>query len=164
MHRYQCRCEWVFLHVCACVCIQSNEKVSYLCGKTRLSSHTHTHRKLDSYYTARPNQWLLFTAWLPDFQNSFYWSFSSNTKNLVPMIRCSRIWSSTQDHAVLDLLLNMVDLFISAWSIWSGRIFLYQLGTSSERAHVRGWHLIIFTWFIGSGGSHTETHAETNIR
>jgi len=55
---------------------------------------------------------------------------------IVPRIRCSRIWTSAQNYAVLVLLLSMVTVesLISAWSIWPGRggNNLYEKGTSSQ--------------------------------
>jgi len=59
-----------------------------------------------------------------------YLSFSTN---LVRATRYSRIWSSTQDYAVLFLLLNMLGLFISVRLKWSGGNNLYQLGTGWRR-------------------------------
>jgi len=72
--------------------------------------------------------------------------------NLVMRIRCSKIWSSAQDYAVLVVLLNMVESFISAWPKRSGGNDLYQLGTSSQKANGRGWPFNIFEWFIGNWG------------
>jgi len=66
----------------------------------------------------------------------------------------SRIWSSSQDHAVLVLLLNLVGFFISTWPRWSGGNVLYHSCTSFEGASRGGQPLNIFTWFIGAGGIH----------
>jgi len=52
--------------------------------------------------------------------------------------------------SVLLLLLGPVGCFISTRSIWLGEIFLYQLGTSSQRANRRGRPLNYFTWVKGS--------------
>ena len=71
--------------------------------------------------------------------------------------------SFVQDHAVLLLLLNPVGFSICARSIRSGGNILYQLDTSSERANRQGWPLNIFTWFIGSGGLHSDVHGELLI-
>jgi len=42
----------------------------------------------------------------------------------------SRIWSSTQDHAVLIIRLNLVGFFISTWPRWSRGHALYHSCTS----------------------------------
>jgi len=68
------------------------------------------------------------------------------------MIKCSRIRSSAQDYAVLGLLLNMVENFISAPPKWSCGHDLYHWGTSSQRTNRRGRPLNIGTRFIRSGG------------
>jgi len=47
--------------------------------------------------SARPNQWFIFTAWLPDLRNSCYLSSSTNIISLVWRIKRSRIWSSAQN-------------------------------------------------------------------
>jgi len=64
----------------------------------------------------------------------------------------SRIWSSAQDHALLDLLLNLVGLFIFTRPRWSGGNDLYHSCTSFEGASRGGQPFNIFTWFIGAGG------------
>ena len=50
----------------------------------------------------------------------------------------SRIWSSTQDHALLVKLLNLVGFFISTWQNLSGGNDLYWRCTSFEKAFRRG--------------------------
>jgi len=83
-----------------------------------------------------PNPWFIFTAWSPDFRKVFYLSFSTNFSNRFWRIKCSRIWSSAQDDAVLVLFLNIVELFISTWSIMIRRKyfvpFRYQLPKDSK--------------------------------
>jgi len=64
----------------------------------------------------------------------------------------SRIWSSTQDHAVLVLLLNLVGFFISTWPRWSGGNILYHSCTRFEGASRGVQRLNSLTWFIGAGG------------
>ena len=88
----------------------------------------------------------------------FYLSFSTNIWNLVPRILFSRILSSAQDYAILVQFLNVVELLIYTWSIWSSENVLYHLGTSSQRANWRGGPWNICTWFIGS-----ETHTFPKI-
>ena len=68
----------------------------------------------------------MFTAWLLDFGKLFYLSFSTNIKILFWGIKCSRIWSSAQEYAVLVLSLNMVETFISMWPKWSVGNDLYH--------------------------------------
>ena len=90
-----------------------------------------------TFMSTWPNPWLIFTAWLPDFRKLFYLSFSTNISNRFWRIKCSRIWSSAQDHAVLVLLLNIFELLISAWSIMIRRKyfvpFRYQLPKDSKK-------------------------------
>ena len=50
----------------------------------------------------------------------------------------SRIWSSAQDYALLDLLLNPVVFWISTWQNLSGENDLYWRCTSFEKAFRRG--------------------------
>jgi len=64
----------------------------------------------------------------------------------------SRIWSSAQDHALLDLLLNLVVFFISTRPRWSDGNDLNHSCTSFEGASWVDQSLNIFTWFIGAGG------------
>jgi len=63
-----------------------------------------------------------------------------------------RIWSSAQYYVVLGFLLNQIGFCISARPKWSGKNVLYQLGTSSQRAHWWGWPFNICSWFMRSGG------------
>jgi len=71
----------------------------------------------------------------------------------VQRTRSPKIWFSAQDDAVLVLLFNMVECFISAWPKWSDGNDLSQSGTSSRRVDHWGWPFNIFNWFRGSGGS-----------
>ena len=64
----------------------------------------------------------------------------------------SRIWSSTQDHSVLVLLLNLVGFFITSWPRWSNRNILYHSCTRLKGVSRGGQPLNVFTWFIGAGG------------
>jgi len=104
---------------------------------------------------ARPDPWFMFTAELPDFRKPFNESFNTNVKNVFRRIKYSRIWSSTQDYAVLVLLLNIVETFISAWPEWSGVSFDEMISTSLSEVPApngRGRPVNIFTWFIRSSG------------
>ena len=56
----------------------------------------------------------------------------------------SKIWSSAQDHAVLDLLLNLVGLFISKRPRWSIGNDLYHSCTSLEGASRGGQPLMMW--------------------
>ena len=71
----------------------------------------------------------------------------------------SKIWSSAQDHALLDVLLNLVGLFISARPRWSCGNDLYHSCTSFEGASRGGQSLNIFTWFIGANGIGLEAYS-----
>ena len=83
--------------------------------------------------------------------------YKHSSLNILRRITCCNIWSSAQHYAVLDLLLNMIDSFISAWPKLSCGNNLYQLGsiftigTRSQRANWWSWPFNIFTWCIGSG-------------
>jgi len=69
--------------------------------------------------------------------------------NLVRRIRCFKIWSSARDYAVLDLFLNIVDSFISAWPKRSGGNDVYHSGASSQNANRRGRPLNILHDSLG---------------
>jgi len=71
------------------------------------------------YISARPIQWFIFIAWLPDLRKLFYLSFSTNKQNRVRWIRCPRMWSSAQTCAVLVLSLNLNNFFISVQPFFS---------------------------------------------
>jgi len=75
----------------------------------------------------------------------------------------SRIWSSAQDHALLVLLLNLVEFFISTRPLWSGGNVLYHSCTNFEGASRGGQPLNIFTWFIGAGGHIQIDHFKTKF-
>jgi len=88
--------------------------------------------------TLRPTRSLIYVHCLiARFQEIIYPIVQYKYQNLVQIIRCSRIWSSAQDCAILFLFLNMVEWLISTWSIWSGGNILYQSCTSSQRANRR---------------------------
>ena len=70
--------------------------------------------------------------------------------------KCSRIWFSAQNYAVLVLLLNSVESFISAWPKWSGGNVLYQLRTNSK-GQIAGLALKFF-YMIHRGGRMSMTH------
>jgi len=85
-----------------------------------------THRCTDLYasVSARLNTYFffLFTAELPDFRIPFYLSSSTNMKNLFRRIKYFNIWSSAQDSAVLELLLNIASFLYASTSLrrkWS---------------------------------------------
>jgi len=59
----------------------------------------------------------------------------------------SRIWSSAQDHALLDLLLNLVGFLIFTWQNLSGGNDLYWRCTSFEKTFRRGRPLNILKAF-----------------
>jgi len=65
------------------------------------------------------------------------------------------LWLSQSKMAQDYEVLGLFESFISTWPEWSGLNVLYQACASSERANWWGWPLIIFTWFIGSGGGGT---------
>ena len=77
------------------------------------------------------------------FQETILLIVQHKCLNLVWRIRWSKIWSSAQYYAVLVLLLNMVESFISARSYWSDGNNLYQFGTSSQTANRWGWPIKI---------------------
>ena len=92
---------------------------------------------------------------LPDWQisgNRFTYRSVQKYKNPFRRIKGLKIWSSAKDHALLDLLLNIVESFISYWSTWSARNVVYEPCTSSQETYRRGWPLNIFAWFIRAGG------------
>jgi len=90
----------------------------------------------ESQSLTRQVQWCMFPYWCIDFREVFWLSQYKYFKTC-SRILSSRIWSSAQDYAVLGLFINMVELLISMWPIWSDRNVLYQSGTSSQRAHQR---------------------------
>jgi len=125
---------WIYVHAYIYVCIYV-----YTCMHV---------------YNARPNQRFMFTAWLQDFRKLFYVSFSTNIQTLVQRIRCSSIWSSAHDYALLVLTLNPVNFLISTRCIWSEENILYQFNISSQRTARLCWPLNIFAWFKGRGDIH----------
>jgi len=66
----------------------------------------------------------------------------------------SRIWSFAQDHALLDLLLNLVGLFIFSRPRWSCGNDLYHSCqcTTFDGTSRGGQPSNVFTRFIGAGG------------
>ena len=117
-------------------CLESESERLWLVG----SSSPKKERKKD-----RPTQSMIYVRCL----NAW-----SNIKRSAPVDKYFHIWSSAQDYAVLDLLLNMVESFrvISNWLKCAGGNFLYQLVTSSGEAYRQGRHFDLFAWFIGAGG------------
>jgi len=75
----------------------------------------------------------------------------------------SRIWSSTQDHAVLVLLLSLVGFFISTWQKSVRRKWFVLAVYQFRKGISAGLALQYFTWFIGAGGFHVCDIAK-NIR
>ena len=65
----------------------------------------------------------------------------------------SRIWSSSQDHAVLVLLLNLVGFFISTWPMVRWKCFVPQL--YQFRRGISGGPALKYFYMIHRGGRHT---------
>ena len=111
--------------------------------------HSNVHVCLYVYkYTepARPNQWCMFTAWLSDFRKLFNLLFATNITNLVQRIRCSRIWSSALDYAVLNLIINLVGFFISSIWIRLGRMFCTSK-LSFPKKHIFVQNIFVYGFF-----------------
>ena len=69
----------------------------------------------------RPTHSIMYVHFLvARFQEITLLILQHKHSNLLRRIRCSKIWSSAQDHALLVLLLNMIEPFISAWPRCSG--------------------------------------------
>jgi len=112
---------------------------------------------------ARPNQYCMFPARLPDFSNLFYSSFSSVQKR---KYKKSCFGSDapgyesqhkTMRPGFITRLIPVDFLFQQNWAVWyqlGGLIPVrYQLG-----ANRWGLPFNIITWFIGLGGSRILLH------
>jgi len=108
-------------------CMMSHE----LCAWVSLS-HT-----CDSI--SRPTQSLMYVYCQCQISGIFFTRRSVQIQKVFFWIRCSRIWFSAQDYAVLVLLLNPVDFFISTRPKWSIGNVLYLLGISFRRTNRWGW-------------------------
>jgi len=92
----------------------------------------------------RPTQSIMYVPFLVSRFQEFFFTIQYKYINLVRRIRYF-----AQDYAVLVLLLNMLESFISARSYWSGRNDLSQLGTSPKGQNSGAGPYIFL--LIGSG-------------
>jgi len=137
-----------FQYIYTSVCCRVLQRVAACCSVLQCVVRLHSRCRMDC-----PTQSIICVSSLVCvFHKTILLIIQSKYLNLVPRILSSRIWSSSQDYAVLVLFLNMVESLISTWPKWSGWNIVYQACTSSERAIWRGWPLNIFTSCIGAGG------------